>query len=254
MKLTVVGCAPAYATKPDHASSCYIVEQGDTALLLDLGQGSFASLWRYMSPAKVSAVVISHMHADHNVDLVPLRHWARYGHNGVGPDLYGPTDLRHRYAAFQTPYSEPSPHMDFFSDLAGGALQEGSFEIGSLRIEAKHVTHIPDSFAFRVSAARWKGPGIVYSGDCGEPDDLLPLIQPGDVLLCEAGWGVRRDAPGIHLTAGEAGAVAQRSKAARLILTHFHDRAGAEALISAATKEYRGTTVLAEPGMRLDIG
>jgi len=254
MKLTVVGSAPAYATKPEHASSCYLIEQGDTAVLLDMGQGSFAQLWRYMSPAKVSAVLISHMHADHNVDLVPLRHWARYGHNGVGPQVYGPTDLRPRFAAFQTPYSEPSPHLDFFSDLAGGALQEGEFEIGSLRIEARHVTHIADSFAFRVTAARWKGPGIVYSGDCGVPDDLLPLLQPGDVLLCEAGWGVKRDAPGIHLTAAEAGTVAQRTKAGRLILTHFHDRAGADALISAAGREYRGTTALAEPGMRLDIG
>lgn len=254
MKLTVVGCAPAYATKPEHASSCYLVEQGDTAVLFDLGQGSFAQLWRYMSPAKVSAVVISHMHADHNVDLVPLRHWTRYGHKGVGPALHGPTDLRPRYADFQMTYSEPSPLRDFFADLAGGPLQEGEFEIGSLRIEARHVTHIPDSFAFRVTAARWKGVGIVYSGDCGVPDDLVPLIQPGDVLLCEAGWGIKRDAPGVHLTAAEAGSVAQRTKAGRLILTHVHDRAATDALIAAAAKEYRGTTVIAEPGMRLDIG
>ena len=82
----------AIKTIPDWKQD--IVEQGDTAVLLDMGQGSFASLWRYMSPAKVSAVVISHMHADHNVDLVPLRHWARYGHKGSGPKLYGPTDLR----------------------------------------------------------------------------------------------------------------------------------------------------------------
>ena len=58
----------------------------------------------------------------------------------------------------------------------------------------------------------------------------------------------------IHLTAGRGRAVAQRRKRPRLILTHFHDRAGAEALIGAAAKEDRGTTVLAEPGMRLDIG
>lgn len=254
MKLTVVGCAPAYSTKPDHASSCYLVEADDTALVLDLGQGSFASLWRYTSPAKVDAVVISHMHADHNVDLVPLRHWARYGHKGVGPELYGPTDLRPRYADFQMAYAEPSHLKDFFSDLKGGALKEGAFDIGSLRIEARQVTHIPDSFAFRVSPARGDGPGIVYSGDCGVADDLLPLVQPRDVLLCEAGFGLVRDAPGIHLTAAEAGWVAQRTRAGRLILTHFHDRAGADALISAAAKEFDGSTSLAEPGLTLDIG
>lgn len=254
MKITVVGCAPAYSTKPDHSSSSYLVEEGDTRILLDLGQGSFAQLWRYTSPAKVAAVVISHMHADHNVDLVPLRHWARYGHKGVGPAVYGPADLRPRYADFQMAYSEPSPLKDFFADLAGGALAEGEFAIGDLRIEARHVTHIPDSFAFRVSAAAGNGPGIVYSGDCGVPDDLLPLVRPGDALLCEAGFGIVRDAPGIHLTAGEAGSVAQRTGSARLVLTHYHDRAGTAALLAAASKEYRGAVDLAEPGMTLNIG
>lgn len=194
------------------------------------------------------------MHADHNVDLVPLRHWARYGHEGVGPALYGPTDLRPRYADFQMAYSEPSPYTDFFADLAGGTLKEGQFEIGELRIEAQHVTHIPDSFAFRVSAAAGNWPAMVYSGDCGDPDDLLPLVKPGDLLLCEAGFGIVRDAPGIHLTASEAGRVALRAGAARLVLTHFHDRAGPAALIAAASHEYDGAVDLAQPGMTLNIG
>ncbi len=254
MKLTVVGCAPAYSTKPDRSSSCYLVEQDDTTIALDLGQGSFSQLWRYTSPARITAVVISHMHADHNVDLIPLRHWARYGNHHNGPALFGPTDLRRRFSEFQVPYSEPSVHTDFFSDLKGAVLDEGSFSVGGLRIEAQHVAHIPDSYAFRVSAADGStGPGLVYSGDCGEPDDLLPLIQPRDVLLCEAGYGVTRDSPGIHLTAGEAASVAERSGAARLILTHVHDHANDEPLVNAAREVYRGTVDLAEPGMQLDI-
>jgi ribonuclease BN (tRNA processing enzyme) len=252
--LTIVGSAPAYATKPDRSSSCYLVEEADTQVLLDLGQGSFAEVWRYTSPAKITAVVISHMHADHNVDLVALRHWARYGHGGAGPALFGPKDLRPRYAEFQMSYSEPSPHRDFFADLSGAVLDEGEFVVGDLRIEAQRVTHIPDSFAFRVSAVGASEPGIVYSGDCGAADDLLPLVKGGDVLLCEAGDGVVRDSPGVHLTAGEAGSVAQRAGAARLILTHVHDRAGAGPLITAAGKEFGGPIDLAEPGMRVDIG
>lgn len=253
MRLTVVGCAPAYSTKPDRSSSCYLVEHGDTTLVLDMGQGSFSQLWRYSSPAKVSAVVISHMHADHNVDLVPLRHWVRYANHGDGPALFGPTDLRTRFSEFQAPYSEPTKLTDFLSDLKGGALEEGSFSVGDLRIEARHVTHIPDSFAFRVSIGDGSGPALVYSGDCGEPDDLLPLVKPGDVLLCEAGFGVTRDSPGIHLTAGEAASVAERSGATRLILTHVHDRAIAEPLVKAASDAYGGDVDLAEPGMKLDI-
>jgi ribonuclease BN (tRNA processing enzyme) len=85
------------------------------------------------------------------------------------------------------------------------------------------------------------------------PDDLLPLVRPGDVLLCEAGFGIVRDMPGVHLTAGEAASVAQRGEAARLILTHVHDRADAARIVLAAREEFAGEISLAEPGMRLDI-
>ncbi len=254
MKLTVVGAASAYSTVPGQSSSSYLVEQSGTAILLDLGQGSFAETWRYVSPNDIAAVVISHMHADHNVDLVPLRHWARYRNERKGPAIFGPTDLRPRYSHFQMPYSEPSAKPDFFEDLGGDALSEGIFVIGSLSVEARHVTHIADAYGFRVSAAAGDGAGLVYSGDCGVPEDLVPLIKPGDVLLSEAGFGVQRVAEGIHLTAGEAASIAQRSGAARLVLTHTASGVAASDLLAAARAEFSGPVEIAQPGLTLDIG
>jgi ribonuclease BN (tRNA processing enzyme) len=93
----------------------------------------------------------------------------------------------------------------------------------------------------------------VYSGDCGVADDLLPLMKPGDVLLAEAGFGVRRVADGIHLTAGEAGAVAQRAGAARLVLTHCASGVAPDDLIAAARAEFSGPVEIAQPGLTLDI-
>jgi len=246
VKLTVVGCAPAYTSQPGQSSSCYLVEHGSTSILLDLGQGSFSELWRHLSPARVAAIVISHMHADHNVDLIPLRHWVRYKNRGYGPALFGPSELRARFAAFQ---ADP----EFLSDLAGEALRPRSMLIGDLRVEAGRVTHIPDSFAFRVTPADGKGPGLVYSGDCGVADDLLPLLRPSDTLLCEAGWGLKREEAGIHLTAAEAGTVAKQGAAGRLILTHIHDGTDRAAVLEAATSEFGAGSDLAEPGMTVDI-
>ena len=246
MKLTVVGCAPAFTSQPGQSSSCYLVEHGRTSILLDLGQGSFSELWQHQSPARVAAIVISHMHADHNVDLVPLRHWVRYRNRGYGPALFGPSELRARLGAYQ---ADP----DFLSDLAGESLQPRSMLIGDLRVEASRVTHIPDSFAFRVTPADGKGPGLVYSGDCGVADDLLPLVRPSDTFLCEAGFGLTREAPGIHLTAAEAGTVAKQGAAARLILTHIHDGTDRAAVLEAATEVFGATSELAEPGMTVDI-
>ena len=84
------------------------------------------------------------------------------------------------------------------------------------------MTHIPDSYAFRISTG--DGPGLVYSGDCGVADDLLPLVRPGDVLLCEAAFGARPADSPIHLTSAAAASVAARTGASRLILTHMQDQ------------------------------
>jgi len=88
VKLTVVGPAPAYTRQSGRSSSCYLVEHGSTAIIFDLGQGSFSEVWRYRSWRDIAAVFISHMHADHNVDLIPLRHWVKFTNRGYGPALY----------------------------------------------------------------------------------------------------------------------------------------------------------------------
>jgi ribonuclease BN (tRNA processing enzyme) len=239
--------------QPGRSSSSYLVEEGATAVVLDLGQGSFSELWRYRSPATVAAVLISHMHADHNVDLIPLRLWARYANDGRGPALYGPTHLRERFADFQGPYGEPTTELDYFHELAGGPLSEDEFRVGDLSVKPGRVTHIPDSFAFRVAAANGSGPGFVYSGDCGVPDDLLPLIAPGDTVLCEAGFGLERQVDGIHLTAQEAGDVARRGGADCLILTHILDKNRTPETQEVASAAFGAEVSMAEPGMALDI-
>lgn len=254
MRLTVVGSASAYSMQPGRSSSSYLVEDGEAAVVFDLGQGSFSELWRYRSPATVTAVFISHMHADHNVDLIPLRLWAKYANNGRGPALYGPTHLRQRFAEFQGPYGEPTTEVDYFHELAGGPLSEDEIRIGDLTVTPRRVTHIPDSFAFRVSPVTSSGPGLVYSGDCGVPDDLLPLILQGDTVLCEAGFGLERQVDGIHLTAQEAGDVARRGGATRLILTHILDMNRTPETLEVASAAFGAEVSMAEPGMTLDIG
>ena len=246
VKLTVVGCAPSYTVRAGRSSSCYLVEDGTTRIVLDLGQGSFPETWRYTSFGDVAAVFISHLHADHNVDLIPLRHWVKYVNRGYGPALYGPTELRARFGKFQ---AEP----DFLSDLHGESLAPRTFAVGDLRVEAGHVTHIPDSFAFRVSAATGDSPGLVYSGDCGDADDLAPLIRKGDTLLSEAAWGAGKVDVPIHLTAAMAAGAAARAEASRLILTHIQDDRPEREARAAAAKLFDGEVTLAEPSLEIDI-
>lgn len=245
MKLTVVGCAPAWTRKPGRASSCYLVETGDTTLAFDLGQGAFAELSRYREPDSLDSVFISHLHADHCVDLIPLRHFVTYERSGVGPALYGPPGMRERFDAFQ--------HADFLGGFGGGPLAPGSARIGGLEIEAGRVSHIADSFAFRVAVTGGNAPGLVYSGDCSAADDLLPLIRPGDTLLCEAALGNGPSGGGLHLTAAEAAMAAVTADAGRLILTHILDQNRSWDLAQTAQQLYRGQVLVAEPSMEVTV-
>ena len=246
MKLTVVGSAPAWTRRPGNSSSCYLVEHESTQIVLDFGQGSFAQLWQHTKPSDVAAVAISHMHADHNVDLIPLRHWVKFDNRGYGPALFTPTALRKRFGDFQS-------NAKFMADFAGESLRPGTFAVGDLKIEARRVTHIPDSWAFRVSAARGDGPALVYSGDCGDPADLVPLIRSGDTLLCEAAFGDKPEKVPIHLSAEQAAKAAATGGARRLVLTHITDRADGDAALRMAEKTFTNDTQLATPGLTVDI-
>lgn len=245
MKLTVVGCAPAYTSHPGRVSSCYLVEHGDTAVVLDFGQGAFSELWRYRAPDTVTAVVISHLHADHCVDLIPLRHFVKFERGGRGPAVFGPAELRGRFGEFQ---ADP----EFFAVFEGGSLEEGAFRVGDLQIETRRVTHIPDSFGFRVAPADGLGSGLAYSGDCAVWQDLLPLIKTDDTLLSEAALGATGEEGGPHLTSVEAAKAALAGGASRLLLTHVLDRNDEAETLQAARAVFPDADA-ARPGMTVDI-
>ena len=250
LKLTVLGSSAAWSERPGRPSSCYLVEHGDDALILDLGQGSLGSLFPHRDPATVTAVAITHMHGDHHVDLIPLRNLLYYHYGeprSVG--LHVPDELRRRYDVFM---GEPG----FLDTLVGPELIEGTRAIGPFILQAHPVTHSEKSYAFRVTdASEPDGPGLVYSGDCGRADDLLPLIHEGDTVLCEAFWSTREPILSAnHLTAEQAADVARRGGAGHLVLTHILEAHDPQAAFDAAKAIFPDPVQLAEPELVIEIG
>lgn len=249
-RLTVLGSAAAWSESRCRPSSSYLVEAGESALVLDLGQGALSALFEHRDPSTVEAVAISHMHADHHVDLVPLRNLLRFGYpepRSVG--LLAPQELRARYDAFQG-------EEDYLDLLPGPDLVPGVRDVGPFLLEVHPVTHAERSHAFRVTlAADPEAPGLVYSGDCGVADDLVPLVRPGDTLLCEAFWSTLDPVPGaMHLTAAQAADVARKAGAGELILTHILDAHDPAAAVVAAREVFAGPVRLAEIGLVVDVG
>lgn len=218
--------------------------------MLDLGQGALGSLFPHRDPSSVTAIAISHMHGDHHVDLIPLRNLLHFGYDeprSIG--LHVPDELRRRYDAFLG-------EAGFLDILPGPELVEGTRTIGPFTLQAHPVTHSERSYAFRVTATGdAEAPGLVYSGDCGRADDLLPLIHAGDTVLCEAFWSTREPVPSAnHLSAAEAADVARRGGAVSLILTHILDAHDPVAALEAARATFSGPVQLAEPGLVVRIG
>src|SRR3954462_11068336 len=77
MRLTVLGKSPSWQ---DAGGACsgYLLEEGDTAVLIDCGNGVFSKLRQFRDYTEVDAVVLSHLHADHFLDLVPYSYALTY--------------------------------------------------------------------------------------------------------------------------------------------------------------------------------
>ena len=252
MDLTIVGAGPSYTDRPGATGAAYLLTHGDRALLLDLGQGSFTRLAGLMDPAHLDAVLVSHLHPDHFIDLVPLWIYLRWEPpRGRRVRVVGPAGLADRLDAL---HAEPG-----FTAVALDAetLAEGMVAVGGpdgFAVEARHVTHDDPSFGFRVTSADGAGPGLVYSGDCGRAADLEALIRPGDALLSEVSFGpgpVPSDAQ--HLDGPAVGDLAARTGVGRVLLTHLQMGFDRDATVASVKASYDGPVELVDPGMRFTL-
>lgn len=250
MDLFIAGAGPAYSARPGAVGASYLVTLDGHAIVLDLGHGAYARLAGEIEPSTLDAVVISHLHPDHFVDLVALRHYLRYEFEPPRRvRAIGPRGLDRRLDDLHAQPGFSAESLDV------AVLEPGAFAIGPFAMEARRITHTGDSYALRVSpagdpAAR----GLVYSGDCGRGADLVPLIRAGDTLLSEASFGTGPVPVGdMHLDGRSAGRAAAAGGAGRLLLTHILGTYDFDAVLAAARDAFAGPVRIVSPGERLEI-
>lgn len=248
LRLDIVGAGPAYTNRPGATGAAYLVRHGTPALLMDLGQGSFPRLAGLLDPADLTAILISHLHPDHFIDLVPLRHYLRWGAASTRRvRVVGPPGLEDRLDAL---HDEPGWSA---ATLVTEALVPGALAIGSIAVEVARVTHDGASYAFRLSHG--DGTGLVYSGDCGRAEDLDALIRPGDDLLCEVSFG-----PGpvpidvAHMDGPSVGALASRTGVGRVLLTHLLMGYDERETVASVQARFAGPVLMVAPGDTFAIG
>ena len=235
MRITVLGKSPAWQDA-DGACSGYLIEEGHTCVLLDCGNGVFSKLRRFRDYVDVDAVVVSHLHADHFLDLVPFASALTYAprQQPVPVPPWPGTDQPARPQL----HAPPGAVKAFEQVCAGGGMPpahiagafgvreyapEDVIEIGPLTFRFGPVPHFVDTFAVHVRSAQTNGT-MAYSADSSPSEDLVALAKGVDLLLIEATLPrPERDGVRGHLTPSEAGDHGARAGARRLVLTHLSD-------------------------------
>jgi ribonuclease BN (tRNA processing enzyme) len=249
VKLTVLGCAGSFPG-PDSACSAYLVEADGFTLMLDFGSGALAGLQRYGDMRRVDAILLSHLHCDHMLgacDYVVVR---RYSPDGPYPQLpvYAPEGAAERMtAAYGNPDEGPLDDVYEFRTLTADTFQLGPFTVTPVR-----VNHPVETYGVRLEH---EGRILAYSADSGVCDELDRLAAGADVFLCEASYlDSAVNPPDLHLTGREAGEVAAKAGAGRLLLTHLVSAWGnADETYQAAAGAFGGPVELVRPGRVYEI-
>jgi ribonuclease BN (tRNA processing enzyme) len=264
VRITVLGKSPSWQDV-DGACSGYLVEDGDTCLLLDCGNGVFGKLRRFRDYTDVDAVVLSHLHADHFLDLVPYAYALTYAprqqpvpvHTWPGTD----TPARPRLIV-------PSGARDAFRRVVGvwgnEDLIEKAFDlceygeqecpaVGSLTARFQAVPHFTKTHAVELSSANGTG-RFVFGADHRPTDELVRFAHDADLLMVEGTLPrPEREGPRGHLTPGEAGEHGRRARARRLVLTHISDELDPEWARAEAERAFGGPVEVAHEGAVYEV-
>jgi ribonuclease BN (tRNA processing enzyme) len=247
VRLTVIGCSGSVPA-PESAASCYLVQathDGRTfSLVLDLGSGAFGPLQSHLTAHDVDAVALTHLHADHCLDMTALYVARKYGPGGPCALLpvHGPSATAQRLAAAYGPSDGSGLTGQFsFSSWAPGDV----VSIGPFRVRAVRVVHPVEAYAVRVEHEQRS---IVYSGDTAPSPALVELAEGADLLLCEASFTDGDNPPDLHMTGRQAGEHARDACVGRLVVTHVPPWTNRDQVLADARRTFDGPVELAQPG------
>ncbi len=244
MKVRIIGRWGAYPAAGE-ASASYLLEAGEQRLLLDCGSGALSALQRFIPLSELSTVVISHHHHDHVADLGCLQYACLVE-----------TDLMQRQQPLRIllPREKEGdwPLKEMKGAYAEGISHTTSLtEENGLRLRFFRTDHDGYCLGMRMEA---EGRVLVYTADTRYNEALLPWLQDADLLIAESSFYNGQEAARYgHMTAAEAGRLAAKAGAKRLVLTHLPHFGELSQLREEAAAEFGGEIILPEPGMQLIV-
>ena len=253
MRLRTVGSSPS-VPRPGRACSCYLVRTRDAAIICDLGSGALGNLQLAIDYPLIDAVVVSHMHADHFIDVIALR----YGLT------YGPLVRKDRMPIWLPPGGSALLRKlcSVFVREGKGDFLDGVFllreydpseplEINDLRLTFRPTVHYIEAYSIRADC----GPSsVTYSGDTAPCAGVVEHARGCSLFLCEAtlGLGTEEGVRG-HSSAREAGEMARLAGVGQLALTHYGSAHAPGELVEAAQSTFAGPVCVVDDGLELSV-
>lgn len=247
MRLTVLGAA---GTFPQAGSPCsgYLFRADGFSLLVDAGNGVVGAMQREIGLLDLDAVLLSHLHADHCVDLVAYSYARRYHPEKPPPiPVHGPAGARDRLVrVFDAPPRDGLAEVYDFR-----RAQPGRAAIGPFEVELARTNHPVETYAVRVSHG---GRSVTYSADTGPSRAVAGLARGTDLFVCESTWQTGPAyPPNLHLTARQAAEHALTAEAGSLLLTHTTAYLDRERYLAEAADVWSGPLALAEAGRTYEV-
>jgi len=242
VELTVLGCSGSFGAPGGGACSGYLVRSGSTSVWVDAGNGTFGHLQQHVALEDLTAVVLTHGHPDHCVDIYGLHVALRYGIGREHVPVYAPEGLEKFLLALVS---------DWDDTFDWRAVGDGDHDrIGGIDLRFSRTDHPPPTYALEATA---DGRRLVYTADTG-PGWSVDAFGPGaDLVLSEATY-LHRDRPApIHLSGREAGQAAREAAARRLVLTHLWPFLDRTEIATEGAEAYGDAVTLAESGMTTTI-
>ena len=265
MRLTILGCSGSMSG-PDGAASSYLLQADGYdddgklrtySIVMDFGPGAMGQLLRHLDLAELDAVFLSHLHADHCVDITGMQVYRRWFPTGPLPriDVYSPEDGQARTRQIGGDPEEETYEGEFnFVKLMPG----DTAQVGPMSIEAFDTWHTVPGVGLRITGPSESDPRrdvvFAYTGDSDLCEAVVDMAHRVDLLLSECAFEDGRDSVrGVHMTGSRAGQLAQQAGVARLLLTHLQPWTSPDGVRRAAEAIYSGPVRCVRPAEKFEI-
>jgi ribonuclease BN (tRNA processing enzyme) len=235
MQVTVLGCNAAFP-RAGGACSGFLVDGGGAKVWIDAGNGTFSNLQKVASWRDLDAMIITHGHADHISDMLPLMY--AMGLDDNPPDeplpVHAPGEVEQRLKALLG----GGRSSELFAKVFAFQPLNGAFRVKDLDIRPFRTDHPIDCYGLRLAAG---GHDVVYTSDTAYFPDLTEACAEADLLIAEATYvgDVGADG-GVHMWARETGRLARDAKVKRLVLTHIWATFDPAEAVAEARESYDG--------------